>query len=226
MRKGFKRTLALMTAVAMAIPVCGMSAQAKTVSKVDLGTHVKAYYITDEQAAMLTDGDTDTTFTISRQAHGNPYVEYVVYDAGEGKTWDFNSIIVSGGGNVKFFASNSGDILTTDPSSDSDYTSNSYALFKSTYSMDYIGETSSSLLASSFEANPSDYRYLAVLPTSWPTVTVSEVSLYSTIYDDTLNEVLYYQDLDLVQGTSGDASNYPIKSVTNLSLLAPFGITS
>ncbi|MGN0243362.1 MAG: hypothetical protein ACI4CT_04780 [Lachnospiraceae bacterium] len=225
MKKLLKRTMALVMAFTMMLMMQGISISAMTKTKIDLGTYVKTWKVSDAQALALTDGDTDTTITVNRNV-GKPYLTYVVYDAGEGKSFDFNKVVVYGGGEIRLFGTNNDKIATTDPGTDVDYTSDSYAVFKSYFEAAWIGTTTSSLLSESFENQPSDYRYLAVVLSNWPSTTIAEFELYNMIYDDGVNDVLFYDDIEFVQGTSGNFENSPITKVSNLSLLAPFDITS
>ncbi|MGN0242546.1 MAG: NPCBM/NEW2 domain-containing protein [Lachnospiraceae bacterium] len=169
-------------------------------TQIDLGTAVKTYARGSSfDATNLTDGDIGTKISVNRNDSKN-YLAYIVYDAGEGNTFDLQRIVTScnnGGSkvNVRYYGTNNSKIATTDPTTDSDMTKNEYAGFVEYFSgedgsMNFLGSVDESSFASgstdasiivSDTSETTQYRYLVVALNRWEVTEVSELKVYSSI---------------------------------------------
>ncbi|MGN0243876.1 MAG: NPCBM/NEW2 domain-containing protein [Lachnospiraceae bacterium] len=168
-------------------------------NQIVLGTAVKTYAKgASFDASNLTDGDLGTKISVDRNDKGN-YLAYIVYDAGEGNTFDIRRIVSysdnnGAKGKVRFYGTNNSKIATTDPTTESDMTTNNYEGFVNYFSgedgsIDLLGAiddnghtdgNNDKTLIVTDTSETTQYRYFVVALNSWSTTELNEVMVYST----------------------------------------------
>ena len=98
--KALKKGLCLAVALAVVLQVFSfMPVMAEeTVTAVELGEPAYMYNVVQGDPNAVTDGDTGTVWDFDRQRLGATWISALVYDAGDGMTFDFNRITLNGTG--------------------------------------------------------------------------------------------------------------------------------
>ncbi len=223
MRKMIRKAAAICLAVALSIPAFGLTAEAGSgKTQVDLtGKYVTSYKAkTGGEIAdidKLIDGDLDGNISINRN-DGHQFIAYAVYDAGEGETFSFNNIEVSGENKndknkpeIIVFGTNNPRIASETPTQASDYTTNGYQLFQSEFELKKLSDN---LQAGMHPVYFGGYRYLVISFSNWEYTNISEYRLYNAYYGE-IGDVLGISDVAYKQGTSGKIQTSSFGQVVN-----------
>ncbi len=105
--KAFKKGLSLAVALAVALQAFSFApAMAEeTVTEAPLGEPAFVYAPAGGDASLIADGDAGTTWSFDRRRLGASWIAAAVFDAGEGRTFDFNRITLNGKG-CRFYGGN------------------------------------------------------------------------------------------------------------------------
>ena len=184
--KALKKGLCLAVALAVVMQVFSfvpvMAEEA--VTAVELGEPAYTYNVVQGDPNAVTDGDTGTVWDFDRQRLGATWISALVYDAGEGMTFDFNRITLNGTGCRFYGADDEGSLSDIGAvlDADTDYSGDDgYQAFADALGIEPIGwlTNGNNWLDGDYDCEDVlSYRYFVVVPyTGWTHARVGEVAL-------------------------------------------------
>lgn len=164
---------------------------------VSLGKAVYVYNIPAGNVADITDSKSSSTLVITRRDNGGvgpTWISAIVYDAGEGKTFDFNKITVESTYNVQFYGTNEAvngefNLLDIESTIDETHDYSKDSLFEQQYGLTPLANMANT--SKSF-TDMQSYRYFVVAVTEgWPNAYITEVKLTDKITAAAMGEIVY-----------------------------------